>query len=75
MILLLGTTDYLCQIDSIQEQLEKLDKIPKMKTKQRNYEGIKKRSRQLGLQGLRSWKEGIYMEVIPMCMEIFSFSP
>ena len=49
MILLLGTIDYLCQTDSIPEQLEKLDKIPKMKTKQRN-ECIRK---QLGLQGLK----------------------
>ena len=43
MILLLGTIDYLCRIDSIQEQLEKLDKIPKLKTKKlwRHEETIK----------------------------------
>ena len=36
---------------------------------------MRKLSRQLRLQGLRSWKEEICVEVIPICMELLSFSP
>lgn len=71
MILLLGTIDYLCQTDSIPEQLEKLDKIPKMKTKQRN-ECIRK---QLGLQGLKVLERRNVHGGDPNVHGMFSFSP